>query len=656
MSSSKRPLPSRPNLESDKKAAKVLKKAVSAGDRAAALRVRESHPAFQSASPEAILASRFSLRDAQLVIAREYGFDDWSQWKVYAESSSGDIDTLFKQACRAINYKQRDTLETLIRDYPQLLVATDSDGYSLLSHTTSYANNPGDDLSLWTSLDCAQLLVDQGARVEKDVINRALDTADTRMVRMFVDKKAVSPDLVVAAAIGDREMLRSALKKAESDRKEGLGYLAEAFKYAVRHNQPETARLVLEALRRRGADGFDRLGSLGKNDNEILGYLLENRGAIEPGPRQTAWEMAQRVRLSRALSDGDLDTFGRVIEETPEFLSSEYEEFQTHCLEVCAYSNKPQFARALLDAGASVAKTKPATQALVYAIDYGATEMISILSEIWQPKTDLPTAAGLGDLASVKSFFDENGRLKSTAATVYPRNVLSENPDEILLHALGLALMNENIDVAEYLVEHGADINGRWGLHEPAGLLHECVSNGRKRSVQFLLEKGVDVAMRDDRFGGLAIGWAEYGGMQDMVELLRPYTVSAEFIASVEYGDIADVQAHLDAGADANEKKDFVLGQDMVPLFFAVGRGSLPIVRLLLDRGADPLHLDSNRRGAMHRFYSDETEVLQIAELLLEQGCDINHRDNKGLTPLAQAKRDGLPKLTRFLERMGARL
>ena len=41
--------------------------------------------------------------------------------------------------------------------------------------------------------------------------------------------------------------------------------------------------------------------------------------------------------------------------------------------------------------------------------------------------------------------------------------------------ALAWACLNHHFDVAEYLLDHGADINTDWGTHEPASILHECV-------------------------------------------------------------------------------------------------------------------------------------------------------------------------------------
>lgn len=68
-----RPLPANPNLTQLKRQAKDLQRAVRAGDPDATDRVRAFHPGIDLPAPQ------FSLRDAQVTLAREYGFDGWYQ-------------------------------------------------------------------------------------------------------------------------------------------------------------------------------------------------------------------------------------------------------------------------------------------------------------------------------------------------------------------------------------------------------------------------------------------------------------------------------------------------------------------------------------------------------------------------------------------------
>jgi hypothetical protein len=70
-----RPLPDRPNLANLKKQAKTLLDAWRAGDQQALTRVRVLHPRGERLAA----AGRHSLADAQLVVARGYGFASWAR-------------------------------------------------------------------------------------------------------------------------------------------------------------------------------------------------------------------------------------------------------------------------------------------------------------------------------------------------------------------------------------------------------------------------------------------------------------------------------------------------------------------------------------------------------------------------------------------------
>ena len=66
------------NLDQLRKQAKELKVAVVSGDVAAVDRVLAAHPKYVGRPRERLVTGRFSLRDAQVTLARELGFDGWA--------------------------------------------------------------------------------------------------------------------------------------------------------------------------------------------------------------------------------------------------------------------------------------------------------------------------------------------------------------------------------------------------------------------------------------------------------------------------------------------------------------------------------------------------------------------------------------------------
>lgn len=81
------PLPARPSLSLLKNQAKTLRKACSSNQPDARLRVQTYHPTYSKSVP-----ADLSLRDAQLVVAREYGFESWSDLKRKVEIEAEKTD------------------------------------------------------------------------------------------------------------------------------------------------------------------------------------------------------------------------------------------------------------------------------------------------------------------------------------------------------------------------------------------------------------------------------------------------------------------------------------------------------------------------------------------------------------------------------------
>jgi ankyrin repeat protein len=79
-------LSARPNLEQYKKQAKELLKNHAAKDADSLARFAQNHPRFQSVIAEEIARARVSLTDAQLVLAREHGFDSWPKFAKQIEA------------------------------------------------------------------------------------------------------------------------------------------------------------------------------------------------------------------------------------------------------------------------------------------------------------------------------------------------------------------------------------------------------------------------------------------------------------------------------------------------------------------------------------------------------------------------------------------
>jgi ankyrin repeat protein len=85
-------LPSRPSLEQLKKQAKDYLQFIGSRDLEAMRRIREFHPDYSKLSEPALEKVQFSLADAQLALAREYGFASWAKLKGHVEMLAASQD------------------------------------------------------------------------------------------------------------------------------------------------------------------------------------------------------------------------------------------------------------------------------------------------------------------------------------------------------------------------------------------------------------------------------------------------------------------------------------------------------------------------------------------------------------------------------------
>jgi hypothetical protein len=139
-------------------------------------------------------------------------------------------------------------------------------------------------------------------------------------------------------------------------------------------------------------------------------------------------------------------------------------------------------------------------------------------------------AAGLGMLDVVRSFWESPGKLKANAGQIRSRKLTdgswgkSDPPDTyegLISEAFYIAARNGHLDVAEFLLEKGADINCR-GFFGASGL-HWAAINGHKPLVNFLVAHGADIHLRDEEFHSTPLGWALEGKQLEIASLLREH-------------------------------------------------------------------------------------------------------------------------------------
>ena len=88
------------------------------------------------------------------------------------------------------------------------------------------------------------------------------------------------------------------------------------------------------------------------------------------------------------------------------------------------------------------------------------------------------------------------------------------------------------------------------------------------------------------------------------------------------------------------------------PLHLASANGHLEVAELLLERGAEVDVQNENQETPLH--LTSEDGVLEIARMLIKRGSNVNSQDTRGWTPLHSAARNGHLDVVKLLLDSGA--
>jgi ankyrin repeat protein len=132
----KKQLPSRPSLEQLKNQAKSLLNRYRKAIPEILARVRENHPRWHNSDDAVLASARFTLADAQLVIANEYGFATWSALKVHvlSEQTSPSLETTIRSLQDAAGRGDLARLNALLAVDPGLINETAGPGVRTALH------------------------------------------------------------------------------------------------------------------------------------------------------------------------------------------------------------------------------------------------------------------------------------------------------------------------------------------------------------------------------------------------------------------------------------------------------------------------------------------------------------------------------------------
>ncbi|TDC86849.1 hypothetical protein E1292_47365 [Nonomuraea deserti] len=448
-------LPVHPNLDYYRKQAKRLHHAYAAGDAEAEARVADVL-GYRA-------AERFLLSDAQFVLAQEHGFRTWAEFRAHIDSRSTTEDRPVSRlmgVSPGIYASMADALLVeLRRGDPGAL-------QRLRAYVPRHAPATSAASPATTSAAAASCAVSSAA---SESSSSAAATAELRDARLIIARELGFPTWQELVSFTEKS------RRDLDDRREKRRQL----------------RREAEALL---AGDTDRLAGLTAEQADTLLHMLAGPETI-PG-----------VRLGKALGvpRGAVDVLlGKATNlDLP--------------LTWAARSNRVEYVRLLLDAGADPGTRKWGVTPLEDAIYHGNTEVVDLLAGHGIVPRALWTYAACGRLDLVRACFDADGRLRPGAVSARPdladtgagfpsRLPATDDPAEVVGEAFVHACQHGRIEVVRWFLDRGvhpdvAPYLGRTGLHW-------AIPGGRLQVVRLLLERGADPSIRDDLLRADADGW-----------------------------------------------------------------------------------------------------------------------------------------------------
>jgi hypothetical protein len=505
-------LPPRPSLESLRKQAKKLARDIAAGDAAAIERARAHLPTVHPPLTQ---------RNAQLVIAREYGYAGWQDITAEVSKRIGKgLEWAVAQARRIIHDNDVERLKQLLAEYPALLSwreDEDDDGGLLGMATGAYGDAGDAQREEWfTRGACAQLLIDAGAVVRPQVCESLLRSRARGLLELFQRKGLLPRTLKFLAANGDPDGVRAALDENRID----LETVNEAFVCACHFEHEAVASLLLD----RSIALDPELGTHIDRSTDPVSFIKAfGRSSLDQVSQHGLWKVFVMEQVRRTVHDRDVTAFVRCLQRDPWLLDDASVGFQLELIDAASFMHdRGEFIGALLGLDPAIVRRQPPppSKAIEWAFMYANTQLLPLLTRIWPVPDDLAHAAGIGNLERVKQWFDSAGIVHSLDDQ-YPYN----DPDarshlqwdtptaqQVLDVAFAFAVINRHFDVADFLLGHGADIDTNWNSHEPASILHHLVFlPGSYESMRFLIDRGIDMTIKDYRWDSNARGWALHG-------------------------------------------------------------------------------------------------------------------------------------------------
>jgi len=217
------------------------------------------------------------------------------------------------------------------------------------------------------------------------------------------------------------------------------------------------------------------------------------------------------------------------------------------------------------------------------------------------------------------------------------------------------AAFNGHVNVMEFLIDHGADVEAENAIGKTP--LFMLATMGHTEAMRWLVnEKGASVEARDNN-GRTPIFSANDKGNVESIKYLKEelrasiHVRDSAGLSPMDYaagcGQVENIKCLAQLGANVNAKRS----NGQTPMFSAAASGKVEVIKCLVDLGADVNAIDND--GTTPMFMAAQAGQPESIICLKELGADINASDSVGMTPIFMAAGHGNPANIECLVSLG---
>ncbi|HVX12983.1 MAG TPA: ankyrin repeat domain-containing protein [Pirellulales bacterium] len=354
-------LPYHATLPEYQQQAETLFAAVKSADEAAEWRFKWLHPRFRGKSVTEVHAAELDLADAQLVVAHEYGFEDWADVAEFADAvRRGGAVQRFEAAAEAVIAGDVASLRSMLQKNPELIRARSTRRHhaTLLHYVGANGVEAGRQKTPVNAVEVATILLEAGAEVDA-------------LANMY-DAECTTLSMLVSSSHPANAGLQAALTETLLDHGaefDGPGSAWQsALLTALKFGYSDTA----ETLARRGAPIDNLAAAAGLGRLEAAARLLP----AADGP-------SRHAALALAAQHGHAEIVGLLLDagEDPNRYNPEGYHVHSTPLHQAVWSNHAEAVRLLVERGARLDMQDTIYQGtpLDWAIHFGRTDIATYL-------------------------------------------------------------------------------------------------------------------------------------------------------------------------------------------------------------------------------------------------------------------------------------